>query len=238
MNAYTEFSQIYDLFFPFKETVYKFLTSSVPAARKNVLDIGCGTGRYCQRFAGDGFNAVGIDPDEGMIQKAEALNSSAFFYQLPAQQIDRLEEKFDLVFSIGNSMSHIDRKDWNEFLPKLRQRMNPGGRWLFQMVNWDAILGRDTHTFPAIKNEESGMTLYRSYLDFSKERLIFKIEIRNANNKLILRPEQMLYPLSAEKCISIHENYGLKLKIHYGDFSRYPFYPATSSASIFVFDME
>ncbi len=237
MNAYTQFAAVYDLFFPFKENVYQFLKSFVPSGQQSILDIGCGTGHYCGRFADDGFMVVGIDPDEGMIQKAKELNPQALFYQISAQEIDRLNETFALVFSIGNSMSHINQQELCNFLTNLRKMNKPRNRWLFQVVNWDAILIKDRHTFPVIK-EESGMTLHRFYDDFSAEQLIFMIEIKDANNDLVLRSKQILYPLSAEKCISIHQKYGFNLKAHYGDFSRSPFQPATSSASIFVFDME
>jgi len=238
MSAYSEFSQIYDLFFPFKEQVYQFLKSFVPAGGKTVLDIGCGTGHYCGRFAEDGFNAVGVDPDEGMIRKAEALNPGVRFHRLSAQQIDRLEAAFNLIFSIGNSMSHISHKDWSEFLAKLRRRMEPGSRWLFQLVNWDAILARDTHTFPVIKNEASGLTLHRSYTDFSPEKVTFKIEIRTVENAPIVRSEQTLYPLTAEQCLSLHDDHGFKLNAHFGDFARTPFQPASSGASIYIFTLE
>ncbi len=237
MSAYTEFSQIYDLFFPLKENVYRFLKSFLTSGQTSVLDIGCGTGHYCARFADEGYTAVGIDPDAGMIEIAKKKTTSAVFYLLAAQQIEKLNQQFDLVFSIGNSMSHLSRDDFNFFLTKLRHLLKPDGLWIFQVVNWDRIIAQGGNTFPIITNDETGLSLHRQYAHFSENQLLFKIEIKDKNDKSVLRSTQPLYPLPSEECIRLHQENGFILKAHYGDYNSNPFRKADSGASIYIFSL-
>jgi len=67
---YSDFADDYEEIFPFRENTYKFISKMIDSGKKDILDIGCGTGHYCGRFAGDGFDACGIDLDREMINTA------------------------------------------------------------------------------------------------------------------------------------------------------------------------
>ena len=48
---------------------------------KNILDIGCGTGRYCNKLAQLDKNILGLDVAETMIMNSKELNKS-FLYRI------------------------------------------------------------------------------------------------------------------------------------------------------------
>ena len=64
---------------------------------KNVLDFGCGIGRFAKRINALGINYIGIDPSLGMIQKAIDFNGSKYFKHFDGFKIPFSSEAFDTV---------------------------------------------------------------------------------------------------------------------------------------------
>lgn len=64
----TEYYAKHDFVFKYGES----LLSLMPAAPGKVLDIGCGTGELSQELAEAGFDVVGVDQSEAMLEKAIA----------------------------------------------------------------------------------------------------------------------------------------------------------------------
>jgi ubiquinone/menaquinone biosynthesis C-methylase UbiE len=80
-----------------------------PPAR--VLDIGCGTGRLLRR-AGRRWPAArlfGVDPADGMIEKARLLTSSASFLLGRGEEIPLPDSTVDLVFSTISFHHWVDQ---------------------------------------------------------------------------------------------------------------------------------
>lgn len=69
---------------------------------KRVLDLGCGFGEHCRKFADCGAEKViGIDISEKMLEIAKAENSSEniAYIHMPIEKIGRLDEEFDIIIS-------------------------------------------------------------------------------------------------------------------------------------------
>jgi SAM-dependent methyltransferase len=115
-----------------------FLASIVePPAR--VLDAGCGTGRVAIRLAELGFDCVGVDSDESMLDQARA--STAVRWVLrdlvelgpvsppesdPAEP-DPLAGPFDLIVAAGNVIPLLAPGSEPEVLAALASRLAPDG---------------------------------------------------------------------------------------------------------------
>ncbi|MBU9720411.1 MULTISPECIES: class I SAM-dependent methyltransferase [Bacillaceae] len=71
----------------------------------NVLDVGCGTGRFLYRGATPSTNIFGIDISKGMIERAKMLSHSYTFHHTPsflvgdAEELPYDEHTFHFVFS-------------------------------------------------------------------------------------------------------------------------------------------
>jgi SAM-dependent methyltransferase len=102
-----------------------------PPAR--VLDVGCGTGALAARLAGNGYEVVGIDPSQGMLDvmrerapEVEAVRGSA-----TGMPFD--DDEFDLSLSVA-TMHHIAEADAVRLaLGEMVRVVRPGGRILV----WD-----------------------------------------------------------------------------------------------------
>ncbi|WP_161980271.1 class I SAM-dependent methyltransferase [Streptococcus sp. S784/96/1] len=98
---------------------------------KTILDLGCGFGVHCRKFAEAGANHVlGIDISEKMLAVAETENShtNITYLNLPMEDIDQLEGNFDLVIS---SLAFHYVKDFSDLITKIYDRLNDNGSLVF-----------------------------------------------------------------------------------------------------------
>ena len=83
--------------------IHRDALDCVPAGLdpKNVLDIGCGTGRLLRKAAARWPNAgmIGVDPAPGMVNEGIRLNPHVQFYNCPAESIPLPDGSVDLVLS-------------------------------------------------------------------------------------------------------------------------------------------
>ena len=112
MSFYSKFSTYYEKIFPFKKAKFAFLESYVTATGPSVLDVGCGTGHFAGKFAESGARASGIDLDEQMISYAKAHYPAATFSALNMVDVKTLDQSFDLIFSVGNVVSHLSKTEY------------------------------------------------------------------------------------------------------------------------------
>ena len=76
---------------------------------KQVLDLGCGTGRYCALLAERGASVVGVDPSSQMLEHAKqkvATLADIDLYYGTIDEIDFPNDHFDVVVS-ALALSHL-----------------------------------------------------------------------------------------------------------------------------------
>lgn len=98
---------------------------------KSVLDLGCGYGHNCLEFVKKGAKRViGIDISEKMLEIArkEANHENITFLNMSMTDIDKLDIKFDLIYS---SLAFHYIEDFEEFCKKMYAQLNEGGVLLF-----------------------------------------------------------------------------------------------------------
>ena len=104
----------------------------------NVLDAGCGGGRYSKVCGEAGATVIGAD-HSGAVGKARQLCSSlpnVDFVQADLKHLPLEEKSFDFVFSIG--VMHHDA-DTRSVFDAVARMVKPGGRysvWLYRRNQW------------------------------------------------------------------------------------------------------
>lgn len=98
---------------------------------KTVLDLGCGAGGMSRFFAEKGAKkVVGLDVSQNMLSLAKQLTTqdSVEFIQLPMEQLSKIKQKFDIVFS---SLAFHYIENFKKLIKDISNLLNSGGVLLF-----------------------------------------------------------------------------------------------------------
>jgi hypothetical protein len=150
------------------------------------------------------------------------------------QRVASLSERFTLIYSIGNVVSHLSQIELGSFVKQVHDKLSPGGIWIFQTVNWDRILEKKQAKFPIKEFENGSVRFLRSYSQISEQHVMFQT-ILEADGKRVFAECTRLYPYTTQEMLPLHSEMGFECIAHYGDYHKTPYQKASSPASIFVF---
>ena len=96
---------------------------------ENILDVGCGTGRLLRKARERWPDArlIGVDPAEGMVEKARSLMPNATFYVGMAESLPLPDASVDLAFSTMSYHHWVDRV---QGVREITRVLRPEGRLL------------------------------------------------------------------------------------------------------------
>lgn len=138
-----------------------FVVRTCPAGR--ALDVGCGSGALAQRLVASGYEVVGVDPSEGMLEVLRRRRPEVTAFHASGTALPFRDDSFDLVLSVA-VMHHIaDPQDVRQTLAEMVRVVRSGGRVLI----WD-------HN---PRNPYWGRLMARVPQDTGEERLIGEPEI-------------------------------------------------------------
>ncbi|HYU33680.1 MAG TPA: class I SAM-dependent methyltransferase [Thermoanaerobaculia bacterium] len=122
------------------------------APSRRVLDLGCGTGEHSRRLAAEGFEAVGVDASESMLEKAreEPLPENLRFVVGDMRDLGRsVEGSFGGALCLGNALPHLlTDDDLRRFATGLREHLLPGAPLILQILNYDRIFAGNERSLP------------------------------------------------------------------------------------------
>jgi SAM-dependent methyltransferase len=99
---------------------------------RDVLDVGCGEGRFCRMLATKGARTVGVDPTPSLILEARRLQPTAVFYEAKAEALPVANASVDLVVSY---VALVDIPDFRAAIIEMRRVLRPGGRCVVANIN-------------------------------------------------------------------------------------------------------
>ncbi len=207
MDAYTGFAEVYDLFMddiPYGEwcEYVAGLLAEYGIQDGLLLDLGCGTGKLTRRLADRGFDMIGIDLSEEMLEIArEKSDPEQILYLMQDMREFELYGTVRAIVSICDSMNYLmGYEELVQVLGLANNYLDPGGIFIFDLntpYKYQAVLGEQT----IAENREEGSFIWENYYD-EEER------INQYDLTLFIRQEGGLY----RKYEEIHFQYAYDLE--------------------------
>lgn len=173
MEAYTSFAMVYDMFMdniPYKEWC-RYITGLLRDQGIEdglVLDLGCGTGTLTELLAGEGYDMIGVDSSEEMLEiAAEKQRSSGreILYLLQDMREFELYGTVRAVISICDSINYLlEYQDLVDTFRLVNNYLDPGGIFLFDLntrYKYEVLLADRT----IAENREEGSFIWDNYFD-------------------------------------------------------------------------
>lgn len=140
MDAYTSFASVYDTFMdnvPYKEwgEYIHSLLEGYGVKDGLLLDLGCGTGSMTEILAGYGYDMIGVDNSEDMLELAmeKKLDSGHdILYLLQDMREFELYGTVRAVVSVCDSVNYITEPgDLEQVFRLVNNYLDPGGVFIF-----------------------------------------------------------------------------------------------------------
>ena len=171
MEAYTSFAEVYDQFMdnvPYREWA-DFLQEILQKEGINdglVLDLGCGTGSMTEELAGRGYDMIGVDNSEDMLEIAMEKRQESghdILYLLQDMQEFELYGTVRAVVSVCDSVNYVTEKEELEQIFRLvNNYLDPGGIFVFDFnteYKYREVLGDRT----IAENREDSSFIWDNY---------------------------------------------------------------------------
>ena len=110
-----------------RETARALLALAEDRKARQILEVGCGTGRWLAEFSTQRENAhssYGLDFSRGMLQQAQTRKAGFFLVQGQAEHLPYPDNSFDLIY-IVNAFHHFSDK--LQFIQEAYRLLQPGG---------------------------------------------------------------------------------------------------------------
>lgn len=195
MEAYSSFAQVYDLFMdnvPYEEwSEYLIgLLREYEVEDGLVVDLGCGTGKMTRLLEKSGYDMIGIDCSEEMLEIArevqvESANSN-ILYLLQDMREFELYGTVRAVVSICDSINYITEDEELEQVFRLvNNYLDPKGIFIFDLntvYKYRELLGETTIS----ENREEGSFIWDNFFDEEEQ-------INQYDLTLFIKEEHDLY---------------------------------------------
>ncbi|MBO5094386.1 MAG: class I SAM-dependent methyltransferase [Lachnospiraceae bacterium] len=140
MEAYTDFAGVYDIFMD--ETPYREWCAYVRSVferyrvpKELVLDLGCGTGTMTELLAGAGYDMIGIDSSQEMLNLAITKRDRSgheILYLCQDMREFELYGTVRAVISLCDSVNYIlEPEELADVFSLVNNYLDPGGIFLF-----------------------------------------------------------------------------------------------------------
>ena len=173
MDAYTGFAEVYDLFMdqvPYEKWSGRIIQILSAYGIRNglVLDLGCGTGSMTELLAGAGYDMIGVDASEEMLELAyekRAESGHDILYLLQDMREFELYGTVRAIVSVCDSLNYItEEEELLHVFRLVRNYLDPDGVFFFDMntiYKYSKMLGETT----IAENREEGSFIWENYYD-------------------------------------------------------------------------
>ena len=220
MGFYEELSRYYDEVFPVDASDMAFPVERTQGCDR-ILDLGCGTGNKTVFFASGGVEVVGIDSDSGMILRANKENKkdTVTYEVLDMMKIDERfsPSSFNGAVCLGNSMAHmLGTEQLSAFISKVSAVLEPNGRFIVQVLNYDRILDNGLTTLPIL---ETPNVIFRREYKWRNSEMRFHTTLQIKKSGELYENDIPLFPLRHDDLDKGLKEAGFASIHYYGSFT-------------------
>lgn len=150
----SDYAKYYDALYTEKDyesecdLIERLLRTHQQAKISSILDLGCGTGNHALPLARRGFEVVGVDRSEFMLEQARSKAASsgptycAEFYHADLRRVD-IGRRFDAALMMFAVLGYqLANEDVIAALHATRRHLNAGGLFLFDVWYGPAVLSQ------------------------------------------------------------------------------------------------
>ena len=140
MQAYTSFAEVYDIFMdniPYEEWADYLdeMLKEYHIPNNMVLELGCGTGTMTELLASKGYDMIGVDNSEVMLEIAMEKRQKSghdILYLLQDMQAFELYGTVGGIVSVCDSINYVtDEKELKEVFSLVNNYLDPRGIFVF-----------------------------------------------------------------------------------------------------------
>ncbi|MGN1166427.1 MAG: class I SAM-dependent DNA methyltransferase [Lachnospiraceae bacterium] len=156
MEAYTSFAEVYDVFMD--NVPYKKWADYLEGILKEegiedglVLELGCGTGNMTEELANRGYDMIGVDNAEEMLEiamKKKEKSGHDILYLLQDMQEFELYGTVRAIVSVCDSVNYItEEKELEQVFSLVNNYLDPRGIFVFDFntqYKYETLLGNQT----------------------------------------------------------------------------------------------
>jgi SAM-dependent methyltransferase len=162
MHEYEQFAYIYDELM--QDTDYKEITTHIEEIIKKfrkdqdtklVLDLACGTGTITSEMSSRGYDMIGVDISENMLEVAKSKlvdgEENKILYLCQDMREFELYGTVDAIICMFDSLNYITYyNDVKKIFSLVNNYLNPGGLFIFDINTihkLSTVLGNNTYTY-------------------------------------------------------------------------------------------
>lgn len=226
MAFYESIAPWYDYIFPFTPAQKRYIDEELNGVNgKHIIDVGCGTGNLTLNLAASGAFVTGVDLDEQMLAIARhkgEFEDRAAFMRLNMLKLNEFFQAYsqDAVVCFGNTLVHLQSPGQIlSFLNQANRCLNPTGKLMLQIINYDFVLDQGLDGLPTIDNEF--ISFERVYEFREQDELVnFKTTLTVKDSGKVIHNSVPLLPIRRDLLYHLLDEAGFNQINFFGSFDR------------------
>jgi len=188
------------------EREWTFLSPALESLpSKRLLDLGCGTGEHARYFAGKGFEVVGVDVSDTMLERAREDEVPAGVQFLRGDLIhveSVVTGKFGGAVCLGNTLAHImDQDTLTQLFKGVRAVLLPGAPLIIQVLNYERLVHSGQRCLPLtfIQDEEG-------------EAIFLRVMTHHDDGSVTFTPSLLRYRKDGDPALEVITSHNVPLR--------------------------
>lgn len=177
--------------------------SAAPSRR--VLDLGCGTGEHARFFAEKGFEVVGVDVSDTLVERARQSGgpSGVTYVEADLAHVDRIVQgPFGAAVCLGNTLAHItSREALVDLFTGVRSVLLPGAPLVVQILNYERLVHAGQRCLPlTFVTDDDG------------DAIFLRVMTHKPDGAVVFTPTLLRYRPDAEPAIEVITSHNVPLQ--------------------------